>query len=507
MTSEHDKRNRQSITFPHSPITKTNTFLRMHKSRNFLPDIIVSCVALIIGLVGYVTHRPSPAERDVAAARVLLDQGKKAYKADDTFTALSSLHQAMELSKNGVNDTIFFEASVYNALLYEHAGKSKETYRLLKSLKYVEVENSFASIFYLRMMAWLVTQIDKDYTRAMKLIEQDIILSRKIFPDDDQLPYIDRANLCELFYRKGETEQAWQSVEALERDSMKIRKYRDLCLSQVYYVHAALLFDAGKPDAAYAYASRGQECARRYGSTDNQMQNLEMKCLIDSARKDLTSYLANRRVLDSLNHKMMSAEILAQTSLLREQAKIALLETDNKRKHIINWLLAGLLTLALGFFSFIIYFIRRKASSRQRMTALEQERLSVEIQCRRLENELLKFKQQNTEQRLNEAYKDNIDMSVVLSNMEFGNDQSLHALERNLRLQHPTFTKRLRKAYPKLTENDMRVLGFIRMGYTSKVIASALNITINSLTTTRYRLKKKLKLTAKDDLYTFIKDF
>ena len=97
-------------------------------------------------------------------------------------------------------------------------------------------------------------------------------------------------------------------------------------------------------------------------------------------------------------------------------------------------------------------------------------------------------------------------MNVILSNQEDGKreGETLGSLENNLRLKYPDFMEHMKAVYPQLTENDIRVLGFMRMGYSSKVIASALNITMNSLTTTRYRLKKKLNLASTEDLKTFI---
>ena len=51
---------------------------------------------------------------------------------------------------------------------------------------------------------------------------------------------------------------------------------------------------------------------------------------------------------------------------------------------------------------------------------------------------------------------------------------------------------------------ELRQLETVELPRVREAIASALNITMNSLTTTRYRLKKKLNLASTEDLKTFI---
>ena len=469
--------------------------------------VIAAAIIVAVAIV-WLYLSSSAVERKTAKARQLMDKGIKAYKAKDTFTALSSLQKAIDLTANGVNDTVYFEASVYNALLYENAGKGEVSYRLLKPLKFIEVKNSLSSLFYLRVMARLAADKEKDYKKALQLVQRDIDLCRKNHPEDPSLLYIDQANLCELHYMKGDRQKAWQAVRAFE--SLKtLDKYHDLCYSEVYYVHSALLIDDGQLDSAYHYASLGFAHATKYNYSPTQIINLRLKCRIDSMRNDLAAYLKNRHQLDNINQQMKSAEIMAQAELVREQGKIDRLQSDNARKQLFNVLLMALLVLVAIFFVFMVYSLRKKARDKQRMAELEKERLDSEIQRKKMENQLLMFKQQDTEKKLDEAYKNNVNMSAILATQEEGKQggESLTAMENNLRLHHPDFMERLKNAYPHLTDNDMRVLGFMHMGYSSKVIAAALNITMSSLTTTRYRLKKKLNLAGNADLKGFVDAF
>ena len=56
-------------------------------------------------------------------------------------------------------------------------------------------------------------------------------------------------------------------------------------------------------------------------------------------------------------------------------------------------------------------------------------------------------------------------------------------------------------------KNQLRLCSLIRLKMTSRNIAILQNITHASLNTSRYRLRKKLKLTEDDDLDNFVQNF
>ncbi|MBP5235612.1 MAG: response regulator transcription factor, partial [Bacteroidales bacterium] len=70
---------------------------------------------------------------------------------------------------------------------------------------------------------------------------------------------------------------------------------------------------------------------------------------------------------------------------------------------------------------------------------------------------------------------------------------------------HKDFNMRLREAYPNLTENERKLANLLRQGFSSKYIASLMNITPKSAEINRYRLRLKLGLQRSDNLIKFIK--
>ena len=70
---------------------------------------------------------------------------------------------------------------------------------------------------------------------------------------------------------------------------------------------------------------------------------------------------------------------------------------------------------------------------------------------------------------------------------------------------HKDFNMRLSEAYPNLTESERKLANLLRQGFSSKHIASLMNITPKSVEISRYRLRSKLGLQRSDNLIQFIK--
>ena len=70
---------------------------------------------------------------------------------------------------------------------------------------------------------------------------------------------------------------------------------------------------------------------------------------------------------------------------------------------------------------------------------------------------------------------------------------------------HPNFVTKLKAASEELTENDLRLCAYLRIGMRAKDIASMLSVSPASVNTNRYRIRKKLGLTKEDSLDDYIR--
>lgn len=73
-------------------------------------------------------------------------------------------------------------------------------------------------------------------------------------------------------------------------------------------------------------------------------------------------------------------------------------------------------------------------------------------------------------------------------------------------LQEKTFQDRLSKKFNALTSNDLLIAEMLIDGFSTKELASELNISVSSANTARYRLRKKMDLSSDTDLVLFLKE-
>ena len=92
----------------------------------------------------------------------------------------------------------------------------------------------------------------------------------------------------------------------------------------------------------------------------------------------------------------------------------------------------------------------------------------------------------------------------IQSNM--AEDDNWEKFEENFNLVYDDFMKKLIVRFPDLRSNERKLCAYLRMGLSSKEMASLFNSSIRSMETARYRLRKKLGLDSGDNLTDFIQN-
>jgi len=92
---------------------------------------------------------------------------------------------------------------------------------------------------------------------------------------------------------------------------------------------------------------------------------------------------------------------------------------------------------------------------------------------------------------------------LLLHKMNFS--QEVESFYAQIERLHKDFSLRLAEKHPHLTEQEKRLVTLLRLGFSSKHIASLMNIATKSVEISRYRLRSKLGLNRKDNLIQFIK--
>ncbi len=90
----------------------------------------------------------------------------------------------------------------------------------------------------------------------------------------------------------------------------------------------------------------------------------------------------------------------------------------------------------------------------------------------------------------------------IATNIE--DDSQWNRFEENFNLVYDNFLQKLTDRYPVLKLSDRKLCAYLRMGLSSKEMASLLNTSVRSIETARYRLRRKLELDQGRNLQDFL---
>ena len=142
---------------------------------------------------------------------------------------------------------------------------------------------------------------------------------------------------------------------------------------------------------------------------------------------------------------------------------------------------------------------------------LEHAKKKITVQYQELEESV---KQLSLKDELIEALKMKVNRDVSPEKIPLEKDQLkdlkiLTAEEwRNFRMifekHNPNFIAKIIERFPKITTSDIRLLVLIQIGFDASEKANLLGVSVSSIYTSRYRLRKKLGLLEEEDLEVFI---
>lgn len=172
---------------------------------------------------------------------------------------------------------------------------------------------------------------------------------------------------------------------------------------------------------------------------------------------------------------------------------------------------------------------KEKSSLRQQAEKYRQEIMQLEQEQLKKEYDQLKLQLKNKTIELANKAKDNEDKNRLLltlkskledaqsnpskSKMRWNEiqtllDSYLNIEDKTFEIQmdelHQEFFKKLKEQYPGLSNNDLRLCAYLKIGLNTNEIAEILNILPSSAFITRSRLRKKLNLAVDEDLHNFL---
>lgn len=154
----------------------------------------------------------------------------------------------------------------------------------------------------------------------------------------------------------------------------------------------------------------------------------------------------------------------------------------------------------------------KQLESEQLIICLKNERLNQDIENKNRElaistmsiinkNELLSSIK--NELKLNQIESSNIQVLKLIDG-NLNNSKDWDVFKEAFNNADKDFLKKIKSLHPELTPNDLRFCAYLRLNLTSKEIAPLLNMTVRSVETKRYRLRKQMGLTHDSSLVSYI---
>ena len=117
-------------------------------------------------------------------------------------------------------------------------------------------------------------------------------------------------------------------------------------------------------------------------------------------------------------------------------------------------------------------------------------------------NDLLKHIQEIIAKKEDVVKTTNEINNIIQSNLKV--DDEWQNFKLHFEKVHPKFFKKLKKINSKLTEENLKMCVYVKLGLTTKQISKILNIADSSVRISRHRLKEKLKLPEEENLDNFL---
>jgi len=139
----------------------------------------------------------------------------------------------------------------------------------------------------------------------------------------------------------------------------------------------------------------------------------------------------------------------------------------------------------------------------EKVAALEQ--ISTQMNRKNKIINQLKKQSEETQKILNNDLLPRLNKLLKTINTELDTKKDWQKFDNQIQYVHPEFWKKLNDKYPDLTRNEKQLCVHIRNNKTSQEIADLLFVSMRTVETGRYRLRKKLSLSPEIDLSDFIK--
>jgi len=431
---------------------------------------------------------------------------------------------------------------------------SAETYHK-KNIELTKNINSIMNPAAINEYAYFLLTQKKDTTNALKLFIESYILTKKNFSTHDLLAGI-RDNISDIYFGQKKFKKAYdfnslnisfnkniiqnKNTSAFNR-GVAVKRYLKAVKKNIQILSLKPHFGSLE-NLHYKTELFYQNDLKNYHKIpEHSLIYLEMKKEYYLARDNYTSSF---KILEKLKSLSDSITIITEKNSKKHEFMLANLHKQEAQKRFkiereqekvksFNQKLIAVITIlillgALSIFSFLYYIRQKQLMLVKNQQIIDQQNL-----------ELTKIKNVQLRQEIESKKRDLVDFSLTLTqNKEWtkvlldkintlksstGRARKKELIELETEIANKTsfdnetqefyhkldtlshsFYQKLDVNYPNLSKTDKKLCSLIRLNIDSVQIATLQNISVSSLNTHRYRLRKKMNLKKEVDLNTHL---
>lgn len=285
-------------------------------------------------------------------------------------------------------------------------------------------------------------------------------------------------------------------------------------------------------DSALYYLNRAWYEARQHNDVYHMSEILQGLSSVYNIMNKADSAYHYLLYANTIRDTLISKEKISELNRIENRATIERYEANllaehkkNEYKRNIATTICLFLALVSVLLCYIFWQAKHKAGISEQLKIAEnrelqllnnQYKMEIESKNRELASNTLIMAQNNTRlkdlceqiERLKEKGtlpdKDSEEIKSNIHTQLISDDWQYFVLR--FEQAHPHFLTRLKEQYSCLSENELRMCAYIRIGMSSKEIAQVLSVQPETINTSRYRIRKKLGLTAKTSLEDILRN-
>ena len=227
----------------------------------------------------------------------------------------------------------------------------------------------------------------------------------------------------------------------------------------------------------------------------------------------------------SFEREQIVKSLEVQFDVSEKNRKLQLISAEREVSKLSNYLLITLLGLLLVVFT-ILYFFLKRINKRDKQLLKTKEKLvnlmeeQKQLKEQQFQNDIDHKESQLSAITIQMLEKNELldEIKTILNKKEPTSEKEIKKLFSKYTIQdnnwkdfdnyfesvNKNFYIRLKKKYPEISSNDLKICALIKLNLSIKEMASILNISPDSVKTARHRLRKKLQLNTEENLTDFI---